>query len=70
MSNTCTYSKFQMCTMDWNSKFSKEVRGLWLASWVQEGFVGKRPVQELLAIVLEKQRIFQGVRRKENKQQG
>lgn len=40
---------------------------MWLASWVQEGFT-ERPVRELLAVDLEKQKgmrkIFQGERRK------
>lgn len=48
MSNTHRHSR-----LDWNNKISEEVRGLQQASWVQEGFVGKRPVQELLAIVLD-----------------
>lgn len=61
MANVYRYSR-----LDWNNSISEEVRGLWLASWVQEGFVGKRPIQELLSIVLEKQRIFQGIRRRIN----
>lgn len=61
MANVYRYSR-----LDWNNSISEEVRELWLASWVQEGFVGKRPIQELLSIVLEKQRIFQGIRRRIN----
>lgn len=56
MSNTSRYSKFQMSAMVWSNKISKEGRGLWLASWVKEDFIEKRPVRELLAVVLEKQR--------------
>lgn len=37
--------------MDWNNKISKEARGLLLTSWVQEGFIEKRPIRELLAII-------------------
>lgn len=56
MSNTSRYSKFQMSAMVWSNKISKEGRGLWLASWVKEDFIEKRPVRELLAVVLEEQR--------------
>lgn len=47
MLNTSRYSKFQMCGVEWSNKISKEDRGLWLASWVQEGFIERRPVREL-----------------------
>ena len=56
MSNTSRYSKFQIYAMNRSNKIPKEGRGLLLASWFKEDFIEKRPVRELLAVVLEKQR--------------
>lgn len=60
--------------MDRSKRISKAGRGLWLAAWVQEGFIENRPLWELLAIELEKQEcgvFFKGeeVRRMVNKWQ-
>lgn len=43
-----------MCSVDRNNKSSQEGGGLWLGSWVQEEFIEKRLVRELLAVDLEK----------------
>lgn len=37
-----------------SNKIPKERGGLWLASWVQEKFIEKKLLRELLAVDLEK----------------
>lgn len=56
MLNTSRYGKFQMCDMDWSHKILKVVMGLWLLGMVQKDLIENKPVRELLAFDLEKQR--------------